>query len=54
MKLFLLLIDKIKSVNPSEIGGHIGDMVNFENSELLKIFFNLKSNNLEFREKNFI
>ena len=25
-----LLVDKIKSTNPDEIGGHIGDMVNLE------------------------
>ena len=49
-----LLIEKIKSVNPSEIAGHIGDMVNLENSlAFKKLFINLNSSNIEFREKNF-
>tara|TARA_B100001093_G_C26816999_1_gene1010195 strand:- start:650 stop:2302 length:1653 start_codon:yes stop_codon:yes gene_type:complete len=49
-----LLVDKIKSVQPHEIAGHIGDMVNMENAlSFTKFFSSLKSNNLEFREKNF-
>ena len=45
-----LLVNKIKSVNSKEIGGHIGDMVNLENALSFKKFFSvLKSNNLEFR-----
>ena len=49
-----LLVDKIKSTNPDEIGGHIGDMVNLENSLSFKKFFSvLNSTNLEFREKSF-
>jgi len=49
-----LLVEKIKALNPDEIGGHIGDMVNLENALSFKKFFSvLKSNNLEFREKNF-
>ena len=49
-----ILVEKIKTLNPDEIGGHIGDMVNLENALSFKKFFSvLKSNNLEFREKNF-
>ena len=47
-------MDKIKSVNSEEIGGHIGDMVNLENALVLKKFFSaFKTNNLEFRERKF-
>ena len=49
-----LLVDKIKSVSPNEIGGHIGDMVNLENALGFKKFFDiLNSKNLEFRERKF-
>ena len=49
-----LLVDKIHSVQPNEIAGHIGDMINMENALSFKKFFEtLKSENLEFREKNF-
>ena len=49
-----LLVDKIKSTNTDEIGGHIGDMVNLENALSFKKFFSvLDSANLEFREKSF-
>ena len=49
-----LLVDKIRSVQPNEIAGHIGDMINMENALSFKKFFkSLKSENLEFREKNF-
>ncbi len=49
-----LLVDKINSVQPNEIAGHIGDMINMENALSFKKFFEtLKSENLEFREKNF-
>ncbi len=49
-----LLVDKIHSVKPNEIAGHIGDMINMENALSFKKFFKtLKSENLEFREKNF-
>ena len=49
-----LLIKKIKEVQPNEIAGHIGDMINMENALAFKKLFNLiKSNNLEFREKKF-
>ena len=47
-----ILVEKIQSVNPNEIGGHIGDMVNLENAlSFKKLFSILESNNLEFREK---
>ena len=49
-----LLIKKIKEVQPNEIAGHVGDMINMENALGFKKLFNLlKSNNLEFREKKF-
>ncbi len=49
-----ILVNKIKSVNPDEIGGHIGDMVNLENALSFKKFFSLlKSTNLEFRERKY-
>jgi len=49
-----LLVNKIHSVQPNEIAGHIGDMINMENAMSFKKFFKtLKSENLEFREKNF-
>ena len=49
-----ILVEKINSVNPDEIGGHLGDMVNLENAlGFKKLFSFFKSNNLEFRERNF-
>ena len=49
-----LIVDKIHSVQSDEIAGHIGDMINMENALSFKKFFKiLKSENLEFREKNF-
>ncbi len=49
-----LLTNKIKSITPDEIGGHIGDMVNLENALSFKKLFNsLNSSNLEFRERKF-
>ncbi len=49
-----LLVDKVNSTNPDEIGGHIGDMVNLENALSFKKLFSIfKSENLEFREKSF-
>ena len=49
-----LLINKIKSVSPDEIGGHIGDMINLENAlGFKKLFKSLNISNLEFREKKF-
>ena len=48
-----VLAEKFKTINSNEIGGHIGDMVNLENALSFKKFFSvLKSNNLDFREKN--
>ncbi len=47
-----VLIEKIKTLNPNEIGGHIGDMVNLENAlSFKKLFAALNSSNLEFRER---
>ncbi len=49
-----ILLEKINLINPNEIAGHIGDMVNLENAlSFKKLFSVLKSNNLEFREKKF-
>jgi len=49
-----LIINKLKSVQPEEIAGHIGDMINMESALAFKKLFNIfKSNNLEFREKKF-
>ena len=49
-----IIIKKIKEIKPNEIAGHVGDMVNLENSfAFKKLFNNLKSDNLEFREKKF-
>ena len=43
-----------KTLNPDEIGGHIGDMINLENAlSFKKLFAALKINNLEFRERKF-
>ena len=47
-----LIADKIQSVQPEEIAGHIGDLINLESALAFKKLFKiLKSNNLEFREK---
>ena len=49
-----LLVEKIQSIQPDEIAGHIGDMINMENALGFKKLFNIfKSKNLEFREKNY-
>ncbi len=49
-----LLSQKIQSVQPDEIAGHIGDMINMESALGFKKLFNIfKSKNLEFREKNY-
>ena len=34
-----ILVEKINSVNPDEIGGHLGDMVNLENALAFKKLF---------------
>ena len=49
-----VIINKIKDIKPSEIAGHLGDMVSLENAlAFKKLFKSINSNNLEFREKNF-
>tara|TARA_Y100001935_G_scaffold255019_1_gene266100 strand:+ start:2715 stop:4769 length:2055 start_codon:yes stop_codon:yes gene_type:complete len=49
-----ILVEKIKTINPNEIGGHIGDMVNLENALSFKNLFSaISSDNLDFRERNF-
>ncbi|MDA8618507.1 NADH-quinone oxidoreductase subunit NuoG [Candidatus Pelagibacter bacterium] len=49
-----ILVDKIQSIQSNEIAGHIGDLINMENAlSFKKLFKTLKSENLEFREKNF-
>ena len=49
-----LIINKLKTLQPAEIAGHIGDMVNLENAlGFKKLFKELGSENLEFREKKF-
>ena len=49
-----IISNKIKSIQPDEIGGHIGDMINLENALAFKKLFKVfNSNNLEFREKKY-
>ena len=49
-----LILNKISSVQPNKIAGHIGDMVNLENALAFKKLFKvLNSSNIEFREKKF-
>ncbi len=49
-----LISNKISSIKPNEIAGHIGDMVNLENALAFKKLFKvLNSSNIEFREKKF-
>ena len=49
-----IIANKIKEIESSEIAGHIGDMVNIECSVAFKkLFNNLHSDNLEFREKKY-
>ena len=49
-----LIINKLKSIKPEEVAGHIGDTINMESALAFKKLFNIfKSNNLEFREKKF-
>ena len=49
-----LIADKIQSIKPNEIAGHIGDIINMENALAFKKLFKIfNSNNLEFREKKF-
>ena len=47
-----VIVNKIKEIQPDEIAGHVGDMINLENALAFKKLFQfLKSKNLEFREK---
>ena len=49
-----LLAEKIKSLQPNELAGHIGDLINMESAlGFKKMFKTFNSNNLEFREKEF-
>ena len=49
-----LISNKIKSLEPNQIAGHIGDVVSLENSFAFKSFFKtINSKNLEFRERKF-
>ena len=49
-----LIINKLRTLQPTEIAGHIGDMVNLENAlGFKKLFKEFGSENLEFREKKF-
>jgi NADH-quinone oxidoreductase subunit G len=49
-----LISQKIKSLDPDDIAGHIGDLTSLENMFAFKEFFNnIKSSNIEFREKLF-
>ena len=49
-----LLAEKIKSLQPNELAGHIGDLINMESAlGFQKMFKTFNSNNLEFREKEF-
>ncbi len=49
-----VILNKIKTIEPDEIAGHIGDMTSLENALAFKKLFKFfKSDNLEFREKKF-
>jgi len=49
-----VITKKIRSFDPSEIAGHVGDMESIETSlAFKKLFQKLKSTNVEFREKKF-
>ena len=46
------ILNKIKSIKPDQIAGHVGDMISLENALAFKKLFKvLNSNNLEFRER---
>ncbi len=48
------VLNKIKQLNPNDLAGHVGDMVNLENAIAFKKLFKfLNCNNLEFKEKDF-
>ena len=49
-----IIANKIKETKSNEIAGHVGDMINLESSVAFKkLFSNLQSDNLEFREKKY-
>ena len=49
-----LITEKIKSLNPEEIGAHIGDMTSIETIFAFKTLLKkINCNNYDFREKNF-
>jgi len=49
-----IISQKIKSLNPSEIGGHVGDMASMETIYAFKILLEkIGSKNYDFREKKF-
>jgi len=49
-----VISNKIKTLNPNQIAGHIGDMASLENMfAFKKLFKKIKSSNLEFRENKF-
>ncbi len=49
-----IIKNKIKEINPSEIAGHVGDMISLENSLAFKKFLKyLNCENFESREKKF-
>ena len=49
-----ILCEKIKSIKPDEIGGHVGDMINLESAlGFKKLLKSLGTENIEFREKKF-
>ncbi len=46
--------EKIENIQPEEIAGHVGDLVNLETMVGFKKFFKkIKSSNIEFRDKDF-
>ena len=49
-----IISQKIKSLNPSEIGGHVGDMASMETIYAFKVLLEkIGSKNYDFREKKF-
>ena len=49
-----IICEKIKSIKPDEIGGHVGDMINLESAlGFKKLLKSLGTENIEFREKKF-
>ena len=49
-----IITDKIKTLDPGEISGHVGDMISIESALAFKKLFKvIGSQNLEFREREF-